>query len=143
MVSCILEDLGVARVKGGCSLREYARRARISLSYVQKLLARGKITALPDGSLDPAACDLARSRNTVLGRGQRRLRRAEHTGMPSGRNSFPECCGCGENFSRLDSRAPDPLRFCTPSCEADAAAGLTRPAIRRKIALESRALKSV
>jgi hypothetical protein len=128
------------RVKVGCSLREYARRAGISLQYVQKLLARGKITPLPDGSIDAAACDLQRSRNTVSGRGQRRLRRAEHQGEPKGGNSFPDCCGCGESYSRLDSRAPDPLRFCTPACESDAAAGLTRPQIRRKIARESRAV---
>src|ERR1700693_1820540 len=56
-------------------LSAYAKLAGIRPSYVQRLVAEGKLPTLPDGSLNPLACDEARRRTTVVGKGQRRWAR--------------------------------------------------------------------
>src|ERR1035441_4292775 len=84
----------------GLSNREYGRHAGVSAPYVQKLVAGGKIPCLADGSLDPVACDAARARNTIVGRGQRRQRQGSPSG---GRNSFLECIACGDSFGVIRS----------------------------------------
>jgi hypothetical protein len=128
----------------GLSRREYGRHAGISAAYVSALVADAKIPTLPDGSLDAASCDAARARNTVQGRGQRRLQRqAARQGYPTGaRNSFPECMGCRERYSVLDAKAcgsPNAEKFCSQACAIDAAAGLTVAQIRRRVNREARA----
>ena len=127
--------------KRGISLRSYSRLAGVSLAYVQKMLLRGKISSLPDGSLDLEACDRARARNTVQGRGQRR--HAARQGSPTGyRNSSLQCDARGDSYGLIDARAcgsPNAVKYCTPACAADAAAGLTRAQVRRRISRESRA----
>jgi hypothetical protein len=50
----------------GVSQRAYARIAGVRPSYIQKLVAEGKLPVLPDGTLDPAACEAARQRNTTI-----------------------------------------------------------------------------
>ena len=73
------------KLRQGLSRRGYAVHAGISHVYVCKLIERGKIPVLGDGSLDPVACDNARASNTVQGRGQRRLQpgRADHPNLQS------------------------------------------------------------
>ena len=125
------------KTRQGLSNREYAKHAGVSATYVQKMVAAGKIPCLPDGSLDPAACDLARSRNTVMGRGQRRIRRNARELI----SSRSDCLACGDRYSVSVSRyygTVNALRYCSKQCEADAAAGLTRKQIRGRISRESR-----
>ena len=120
----------------GLSRREYGRHAGISAAYVSKLVGDAKIPTLSDGSLDPVACDAARARNTIVGRGQRRLRR----NAPESIGSRPACDACGELYSVPVSRyygTQNPACYCSRECESDAAAGLSRTAIRRRISRES------
>ena len=121
----------------GLSIRQYAKHAGTSHVYISKLLAAGKIPCLPDGSLDPLACDEARARNTIVGRGQRRMGREVQSADL--RNLHLECAACGESYSLIDSRSIGTLnfeRFCTPRCQADQETGLSRAQIRRKVAAE-------
>jgi hypothetical protein len=118
----------------GLSQRKYAAHAGVALSYIQKLLNQGKLPVLADGSLDPAACDAARARNTVVGRGRRRLQGITLTA------SSAVCSGCGETFSIATARAygsPDASKFCSKECCNDVAAGLSRATIRRRIFAEA------
>jgi hypothetical protein len=127
----------------GLSRRGYAAHAGVSHVYVCKLIERRKIPVLADGSLDPVACDNARARNTVQGRGQRRLQRRQAARESEcAASGHAECTGCGETFRCLDARAcgsPDSSKFCCPQCGIDAAAGLSVSQVRRKIGRESRA----
>jgi phospholipase/lecithinase/hemolysin len=43
----------------GLSLRAYSRHRHVTLAAVQKALASGRITALPDGTIDPEVADHA------------------------------------------------------------------------------------
>jgi|SRR5262245_141222 len=43
----------------GLSLRAYSRHRRVTLAAVQKALKTNRITALPDGTIDPEAADTA------------------------------------------------------------------------------------
>jgi hypothetical protein len=127
----------------GMSRRQYGKHAGTSAAYVSKLIAKGKLPVLPDGSLNAAACDLARAANTNMYRGERRRQRqAAREGEPTGaRNSFPDCLACGESYSVIDAKAcgsPNVERFCSGQCAFDAAAGLSVSQVRRKIARESR-----
>jgi hypothetical protein len=131
----------MAKKRRGLSRREYGRHAGISAAYVSALVADSKIPTLPDGSLDAVACDAARARNTDAGRYRRR--QGARQGSPTGyRNSFIECDACGDSYGLIDARAcgsPNAVKYCTPACAADAAAGLTRAQVRRRISRESRA----
>jgi hypothetical protein len=121
----------------GLSRRQYGRHAGITAAYVSKLVGDGKIPTLPDGSLDPAACDAARARHTRVGLGQRRMRR----NVPESIGSCSDCHACGELYSVNVSRyygTQDASRYCSQRCESDAAAGLTRAQVRRKIHREAR-----
>jgi hypothetical protein len=128
----------MAKKQQGISQRAYAKLAGIRPSYVQRLVAEGKLPTLSDGSLDRQACDEARKRTTVVGKGQRRWSRRHGTGRTADeRFRRFACLGCGENVSvdaSRDAASPDPERFCTPKCAEDVAAGLTRAQIRRKVA---------
>ena len=126
------------KTRQGLSNRQYAKHAGVSAPYVQKMVAAGKIPCLPDGTLDPAACDLARSQNTVMGRGQRRIRRNAREPI----SSRSDCLACGDRYSVSVSRyygTVNALQYCSKQCEADAAAGLTVTQVRRKVGRESRA----
>ncbi len=46
------------------SLRAYARHRGVSLPAVQKAIATGRITTLPDGQIDPAVADRDWAENT-------------------------------------------------------------------------------
>lgn len=48
----------------GMSQRAYARHRGVTHRAVQKAIASGRITTMPDGSIDPAAADAAWARNT-------------------------------------------------------------------------------
>jgi hypothetical protein len=127
----------MAKKQQGISQRAYAKLAGIRPSYVQRLVAEGKLPTLSDGSLDRQACDEARKRTTVVGKGQRRWSRRHGTNQAPVDGRRVICEGCGENVRVSDSRmcySPDPERFCTPECGEDVAAGLTRAQIRRKVA---------
>jgi|ERR1017187_5890895 hypothetical protein len=127
----------MAKRRQGLSRREYGRHAGISAAYVSALVADSKIPTLADGSLDAVACDLARSQNTVMGRGQRRIRRNAREPI----SSRSDCLACGDRYSVSVSRyygTVNALRYCSKQCEADAAAGLTRKQIRGRISRESR-----
>lgn len=131
----------MTKQRQGLSNRQYAKHAGVSAPYVQKLVNRGKIPVLEDGSLDAAACDLARSRNTISGRGQRRLQRRRRVTSQVPAGSYAECVGCGESFRVLDSRnlgTPKFSEFCTPNCQVDAEAGLSLAQIRRRVGREAR-----
>jgi hypothetical protein len=123
----------------GLSRREYGRHAGISAAYVSKMVGDGKISLLPDGSIDARAADAQRAQRTIVGRGQRRIQMRQ--GSPTGgRNSFPVCTGCGEGYGLIDARAcgsPDPERFCSKECVRDVSDGLSVAQIRRKIKSES------
>ena len=126
--------------KQGISQRKYAIHAGVGLSYIQKLLEQGKIPVLPDGSLDPEACDAARSRNTRVGLSQ--LRQGKVAEPAANRNTYLTCAACGDSYSLIDSRwygTGDPLRFCTRECQADHERGLSRATIRRRIFKEANA----
>jgi hypothetical protein len=121
----------------GVSLRQYAKHAGCSLTYIQRLLAQGKIKALPDGTLDQRLCDAYRAQNTCVGKGQRRRGLKDTTNA-----STASCSGCGEAYNIAGATAgdsPDPKRFCCRQCCNDVAAGLSRAAIRRRISRESEA----
>jgi hypothetical protein len=131
----------MAKRRQGLSRRQYGRHAGISAAYVSALVADSKIPTLQDGSLDPEACDAARLRNTDAGRYRRR--QAARQGSPTGyRNSSLQCDACGDSFGVIDARgcgSPNAVKYCTPACAADAAAGLTVTQVRRKVGRESRA----
>ena len=120
----------------GLSRREYGRHAGISAAYVSKLVGDKKIPLLPDGSIDARVADAARARNTIVGRGQRRLRR----NAPESIGSCSDCHACGEVYSTAIAGyygAKNASRYCSEQCERDAAAGLTRAQVRRKIHREA------
>lgn len=50
---------------GSLSLRAYAKHRGVSLPAVQKALRVGRITAMPDGRIDPARADADWERNTT------------------------------------------------------------------------------
>ena len=60
---------------GGLSIRGYARHRGVSHTAVRKAVAAGRITAGPDGTIDPAVADqewaastdLSKPRNSVIG----------------------------------------------------------------------------
>jgi hypothetical protein len=134
----------MAKKQQGISQREYAKLAGVRPSYVQRLVATGKLPVLPDGSLDSVACDAARAKFTRVGRGQRRWQRrhpesAERTIAPQAEKSIRMCnlCGqphwfwthancsvCNEDYvlysaPRID-HSPDPQRFCSAKCAGTA-----------------------
>src|SRR5512133_3782911 len=49
----------------GVSIRAYAKRRHVSHTAVEKAIAAGRISTLPDGSIDPAAADVEWERNTL------------------------------------------------------------------------------
>jgi hypothetical protein len=67
-------------VTAGLSIRAYARRRGVSHESVRKALATGRISAGPDGRIDPAAADrqwatstdLSKPRNSVTGMPKKR-----------------------------------------------------------------------
>ncbi|MGO9539828.1 MAG: hypothetical protein ACLPN2_04430 [Terriglobales bacterium] len=122
----------------GLSNRQYGKHAGVSAPYVQKLVNAGKIPVLPDGSLDPVACDAARARNTIMGRGQRRQGKDFEQAL----GGYAECIGCGEEYPLIASRnlgTPKFEQFCTANCQADHERGLSRATIRRRIFKEANA----
>jgi hypothetical protein len=64
----------------GLSIRAYARHRKVSHTAVRKALAAGRITAGPDGLIDPALADqqwatstnLSKPRNSVIGEPRKR-----------------------------------------------------------------------
>ena len=52
----------------GVSLRAYARMRGCSLTAVQKAIASKRITALPDGTLDPERANQEWAKNTFAGK---------------------------------------------------------------------------
>ncbi|MGB8785917.1 MAG: hypothetical protein WCD02_22585 [Terriglobales bacterium] len=130
--------------KQGLSQRGYAKHCHVNLAYVQQMIQTKKIPTLSDGSIDPDAADEARARNTNMARGElRKMRQAALEGSPmSTGNQFPTCSACGDTFSMVDARqfgVRNPVKFCTPKCEGDAEAGLSRRQIKRKIYREANA----
>jgi len=126
------------KTKQGLSRRGYAAHAGVSVSYVQKLITRGAIKLLPDGSIDAVAADAGRAKYTIIGKGQRKLERAKArkaaraevrtiTGLT--------CEACGALYRREHSAktaAPNPDRFCCSDCQADTEAGMSAARIRRR-----------
>ncbi len=112
----------------GISQRDYAIRSGCAPSYVAKLVKKGTIPVLPDGSLDPVACDVARTRWTNLARGRIRKqkaarRRASDFDPPSA--PWLRCEGCLDVYRFETSSAGEPARYCDAICEREIAAGYT------------------
>jgi hypothetical protein len=49
----------------GVSIRAYARHRGVSHTAVEKAVAAGRISTLPDGGIDPAVADVEWERNTL------------------------------------------------------------------------------
>jgi len=125
--------------KLGISQRAYARRAGVSSAYVNKLVKHGKLPLLPDGSLDAAACDVARAKHTNVAIGilRKRWQAAKNRPMPKQAQAWLRCEGCAEQYRVAEAgnstqASPDPQRFCCDLCASDHAAGLSARQIRRK-----------
>jgi hypothetical protein len=136
----------------GISQRAYAEQIGVHHSYVAKMIRRGAIPVLSDGSIDPEAADAARAKFTRVGRGQRRWKR-RHPAQPvavavnpptSGSKATPICQGCGARYLRkYRISSPTPDRFCSASCEQDFNDGLSLREIanRRDRALSPKKIK--
>ena len=64
----------------GLSIRGYARHRGVSHTAVQKAIQAGRITPLPDGTIDPAKADAEWSANTNAAQGRRQRASGESPG---------------------------------------------------------------
>jgi hypothetical protein len=121
------------KAKLGISKRAYARRANVDHAYVMRLCKEGKLPVLPDGTLDPVACDRARAQNTQVGGGP--LRSVHQVIRQQPEDPVCICLQCGGRFrfsvAVRVGRSPDGLRFCSDDCAGDAAAAQSRVQTRR------------
>jgi hypothetical protein len=117
----------------GITQRELARRWNVRHSYVQKLIVKGVLPVMADGTLHQEECDRARARYTIP-----RRRRYQ----PSNEPNVRACAGCGGIFSNATAReanSPNPA-YCSDDCANDIAAGRSRAEIQRRIRKELAAI---
>lgn len=107
----------------GISQRAYAEQIGVHHSYVAKMIRRGAIPVLPDGSIDPKAADEGRAKYTRVGKGQRKWQRRHPE--PEAAAARPPC-PCGYEFLSVDP----PGKFCCDFCAQDAAEGYTPKEMR-------------
>jgi hypothetical protein len=129
--------------KEGLTRRAYAEHAGVAVSYVQKMIKRGVVKMLPDGSIDPAVADAGRAKSTRVGKGQRKFNRAQaRRGNPAkALAGVPICEACDQPFNTQEARRnadnPAPKRFCDAYCALDHAEGYTPEQIRRRAEKEN------
>jgi hypothetical protein len=80
----------------GLSIRAYARHRGVSHVAVKKAIDAGRITTLPDGTLDPEQADAQWARNTVQPRSTGTPKASPRTRAPEeGAASLPPTLGSG------------------------------------------------
>lgn len=73
----------------GISIRAYARRREVAESAVRKALEKGRITAEPDGTIDPAKADAAWTANTDSAK-QRKRKAVPKAAVAAARQTLEE-----------------------------------------------------